>query len=140
MKKFINGIVHIGCIPKLSLKMKLTSLLLIVSLFQMFANDVSSQNKKVTLELDQVTIESVLNEIEQKTNYKFLYENNVFQEDKIVSVSVKNKKLSSVLESIFKDSNVDFIFFFFYINKNKIIIPNYSKQENVIIKEPLKQS
>jgi len=67
--------------------MKLTSLLLIISLFQIHANDVLSQNKKISLDLEDVTIERVLNEIELKTGFKFLYENNVFDSDRIVSIS-----------------------------------------------------
>ena len=95
---------------KISLKMKLTSLLLVVTLFQLHANETLSQNKKISIDMQDITIENVLNEIEQITDYKFLYEKNTFQADKIIKVSVKNEKLSKVLNKLFRDSNVSIIF------------------------------
>ncbi len=110
MKKFINGVFLYDCFPKISLKMKLTSLFFMMFLFHMNANDVLSQNKKVSLSMIEVTVESVLNEIERKTDFKFLYEQSVFQTDKIVSISVKREKLSHILETLFKHSNVSILF------------------------------
>ncbi|GAA3564044.1 SusC/RagA family TonB-linked outer membrane protein [Snuella lapsa] len=122
MKKFIKGIgiPNNKAIPNFNLKMKLTSLLLVLSLFQIYANDSFSQNTKVSLDLDNVTLLNVLNEIEQKTDYKFLYEKNVFYPNKVVSLSVKKRKLSNVLDKLFQDFNVSFV----YLDKQIIIKPN----------------
>ncbi len=139
MKKFINGESLYHCFPKISLKMKLTSLFLMVFLFQMNANDVLSQNRKISLNMEQVTIENVLNKIEKETDYKFLYENNVFDFDRIVSISVKKEKLSSVLEILFKDFNVSIIFLEKQIHIKTGSTTLLPKEEKVIKKSNIQQ-
>ncbi len=120
MKKIIIG-KALQLIPlKISLKMKLTYFLLFVSLLQSYANTYS-QNKKVTLEMEEVTLRSVFDEIEQKTDFKFLYEKGVFQTDKIVSIFAKKEKLSSVLDKLLKNLNVSVE----YIQKQIIIKREY---------------
>jgi len=49
--------------PKFDLKMKLTTFLLIVSLFEIQANTYA-QSTKLTLEFDNVPVEQVFSEIE----------------------------------------------------------------------------
>jgi hypothetical protein len=90
--------------------MKLTSLLLVVTLFQLHANKTLSQNKKISIDMQDVTIENVINEIEIITDFKFLYEKDTFEADKLVKVSAKNEKLSSVLNKLFINSNVSIVF------------------------------
>lgn len=132
MKKFISGLYINNPNYQISLKMKLTSLLLIVTLFQLHANESFSQNEKISLDMEQVTIKSVLNEIELNTDFKFLYEKSVFQIDRIVSLSVKKKKISEVLNSLFKNSNVSIVFIEeqIHIKPNDESIP--SKKEEAI--------
>ncbi|AUP80616.1 SusC/RagA family TonB-linked outer membrane protein [Flavivirga eckloniae] len=121
---------------KISLKMKLTYFLLFVSLLQSYANSYS-QNTKVTLDMREVTLRSVLNEIEHKTDYKFLYEKGIFQTDKIVSISVKRKKLSSILNRLLEPFDVSVE----YLDKQIIIKrkPDPVEVEKAVIKESLQQ-
>lgn len=96
-----------GSFPiKFDLKMKLTTLFLIVSLFQLQANESYGQKTKVTLDLQNVTFEQVLNKIESLTEFKFLYNYEQIDHDKIVSVRVKKELVSSILDKLFKDSNI----------------------------------
>ncbi len=105
MKKIIIGGALLLNPLKISLKMKLTYFFLFISLLQSYANTYS-QNTKVTLDMKEATIRSVFNEIENKTDYKFLYEKGIFQTDKIVSISVKKEKLSSILNKLLSTFNV----------------------------------
>ncbi len=79
-----------------------------------------------------VTLKSVLDEIENKTDYKFLYEKGVFQTGKMVSISAKKEKLSSVLNKLLKTYNVSIR----YLDKQIIIkkrsINNISKATTII--------
>ena len=59
-------------LPNLSLKMKLTTLLLIISLFKIHASTYS-QSKKITLNVENVTIKEVFYEIEDLSDFRFLY-------------------------------------------------------------------
>ncbi len=94
--------------PKIDLKVKLTALFLIVSLFQLKAVESYSQKTKITLHLENVSIEKVLNEIESQTEFKFLYNYNDSNYEKIISIKAKKEEVSSVLERLLKDTNVRF--------------------------------
>jgi len=88
---------------KFSLKMKLAIYLFLISLLQVQANTYS-QNTKITLNLQNVSIENVLNEIELKTEFKFLVATKEVDVNKIVSIHKINEKIGSILESLFKDT------------------------------------
>ncbi|WP_445735975.1 SusC/RagA family TonB-linked outer membrane protein [Mariniflexile sp.] len=128
MKKFITEVSELLYLPKTSLKMKLTYILLFFTLFQLQANNTYSQNVKVTLDCKEMKIEDVLSEIERKTDFKFLYEKDVFQKHKIVSISSSKEKLSSILKTLFKNSDVDF-----KIIDKQIILLKKAKEETAII-------
>ena len=93
---------------KFDLKMKLTTLLLIVSLFQLQATESYAQKTKVTLNLEKVSLENVLNKIESLTEFKFFFNYNEFNYEKIVSVNAKKERISSILKRLFKGSNISF--------------------------------
>lgn len=127
MKKFIVEMNELLRLSNISLKMKLTYILFLITLFQIQANTYS-QNVKVTLDCKGMKIEDVLNEIERKTEFKFLYEKDVFQKNKIVNIVSNKEKLSNVLKTLFKEFNVDFKF----VDK-QIILLNKGNNESSII-------
>lgn len=100
-----------------NLKMKITAILFVFAFVQINAANSFGQNTKVSLKMKEVSIQNILNRIEQKTDYKFLYEKNVFQSNKLVSVNVKNEKLSIVLDKLFEDQNVTLV----YLEKQIVI-------------------
>jgi hypothetical protein len=124
MKKFITGISELLSLSKISLKMKLTYILLFFTLFQIQANNTYSQNVKVTLDCKEMNIEDVLSEIERKTDFKFLYEKDVFQKHKIVSISSNKEKLSNILKRLFKTEGIDFK----VANKQIVLFPKNIKK------------
>tara|TARA_R110002096_G_scaffold80169_1_gene188020 strand:+ start:2534 stop:5845 length:3312 start_codon:yes stop_codon:yes gene_type:complete len=93
---------------KFDLKMKLTTLLLIVSFFNLYANDSYAQKTKITLDMEHVTIESVLNKIESLSDFKFMYNDREVDYKKMVSVTAKRERISSILAKIFSNTNVTF--------------------------------
>ena len=92
---------------KLDLKMKLSIYLFIITLFQVQANTYS-QNTKITLDLENVTIENVLREIESLTEFKILYNDNEVDYKKRVDAKFKKQKISKILESIFSNTPIVF--------------------------------
>lgn len=108
-------------ILKVSLKMRLTYFLLFVSLLQSYANTYS-QNTKLTLDMSRVSLRSVLDEIERKTDLKFLYEKGVLETDKKVSISAKNKPLSMILKKLFVGVSIQYY--------DKQIVINKSRDQN----------
>ncbi|WP_168796422.1 TonB-dependent receptor [Flagellimonas onchidii] len=88
--------------------MKLTLLLLIVSLFQLKANDSYSQSTKLSLEMYGVTVNDVIREIEHLSDFKFLYNRDDLDLGRIVTVTVNRKRVSTILKNIFDGTDVDF--------------------------------
>ena len=107
MKKIISKGLLCPNLFKISLKMKLTTLLLIISLFEIHANSYS-QNTKVSLNLKDATVEQVFQEIESKTEFKFLYKNKEIELNRKVSIAVTKKNINEILGQIFKGTKIEF--------------------------------
>ncbi|PKB16816.1 SusC/RagA family TonB-linked outer membrane protein [Flavobacterium sp. 5] len=110
---------------KIDLKLKLTTLLLLVAIFNSRA-DTYAQKTKVSLELKNTTVEKVIETIEQKTDFKFIYKLNDIDLDRVISIHVKNQNINIVLDYIFKGTSTDFI-----IRDTQIMLkkPNIIKTE-----------
>lgn len=84
-------------------------LVLIVCLFVQLTNSkVLSQTSGITLDLKNASIEEVLNVIESKTVYRFLYNKQLVDVTKKVSIESTNQGISKVLSEIFKDTDISF--------------------------------
>ncbi|MFI8379411.1 TonB-dependent receptor [Leeuwenhoekiella sp. NPDC079379] len=101
---------------KHSLAMKITTLLLFVSLFSLQANSYSQRNK-VTLNLNDASIVQVLAAIEAKTDFKFIYNVKTLSTDKLLSIHVNDEKINVVLDKILASSKTDYV-----IRKNLIVL------------------
>ncbi len=93
---------------KFDLKMKLSILFLIISLFQLQANESYAQKTKISLNLQNVRLEQVLDEIESLSEFKFIYKDSEVDYQKIVSVKARKKHIYSILDEIFSGSNTVF--------------------------------
>ena len=65
-----------------------------------------SQTKKVTLNLRNTNVESVLKEVEQQTGYHFLYNNRLIDVKVSVNISANDEPLTNVLKKIFPKGDV----------------------------------
>jgi len=93
---------------KIDLKMKITTLFLLVAFFQLQANNTYSQKSKISMNLKNASIESVFEEIEKRTDFNILYKNSMLDISKRVSINVEKVKIDSLMEILLKDSNVSF--------------------------------
>lgn len=89
------------------LKLKLTTLLILVAMFNIRGNTYA-QKTKVTLELNNSTIEKVIETIEQKTDFRFIYKLNDIDLDRTISISVKDQSIYVVLDRLFKGTPTEF--------------------------------
>lgn len=114
--------------------MKLTTFFLIVSLFQINAKTYS-QITKITLHLNQVKVEKVLDEIESMTEFKFFVDTKKVNLNRIVTVHENKEQISKILEKIFKNTNVSFELF----NK-QIILKTIGENKKVLLNNNLKKN
>ena len=89
------------------LKLKLTTLLILVAMFNIRGNTYA-QKTKVTLELNNSTIEKVIETIEQKTDFRFIYKLDDIDLDRTISISVKDQPINVVLDKLFKGTPTEF--------------------------------
>tara|TARA_R110002049_G_scaffold28018_5_gene96660 strand:+ start:2027 stop:5557 length:3531 start_codon:yes stop_codon:yes gene_type:complete len=92
---------------KFDLKMKLSFLFLILSLFQTNANTYS-QKTKISLDEQERSIQAIFNKIEKITEFKFFFENEQFRLDKKVTIKVEKKHIDEVLQILFSDTDIDY--------------------------------
>ena len=116
---------------QIDLRMKLTSLLIISTLFQVYASNTFGQETIVTLDVENVTVEKVLNKLESLTKYKFLYKDSDVDYQRRVSVNAKEEYIKNVLLKIFENTTTVFEVF-----EEQIILkqkPNNEQKEIVQI-------
>ncbi len=104
-------------VKKIPIAMRITCLLLCLIVFQLQAEDVYSQKTKISLDMKNTTIEKVLQTIEEKSDYHFLYNNKLVNVDRKVSVRVKDAAISDVLDKLFKSGDVEY-----QVEGNQIIL------------------
>ncbi|WP_166461135.1 TonB-dependent receptor [Flavicella sediminum] len=88
--------------------MKFTALFLIASFFQINANSTYTEDVKITLSLQNVSLERVLNRIETITDYKFVYKDIDIEYKKQVSIKVDKKSLDKVLDKLFTGTQINY--------------------------------
>ena len=93
---------------KLDLKMKLSALFFLTCMFVLQANDAYSQKTKITVDLELVTVEELIDVIEEKTAYRFLYMIDDIDLQRLVSIKAKKEKVTYILNHIFKDTNISY--------------------------------
>lgn len=89
------------------LRMKVTLLLFLVTLFKVQASDYS-QNTKITLDLDNVSVEKVFFEIKKNTEFNVLYRNPDVDLERRVTVKVKNERVEKILDIVFDNTDVTY--------------------------------
>ncbi len=111
MNKFLNlKEVQPLCtlLSKIPLIMRISLVLLFAFAFHINAEQTYSQSAKISLDMKNSSIEKVLQTIEEKSDYYFLYSNRLINVDRTVSVRVKNAAISSVLDRLFAAHDVDY--------------------------------
>lgn len=99
------------------LKMKLSFVFLLSALFSMQANESSAQNPKVTLNKKNVPVSQIIDEIENQSEYHFIYRNQNVDINRNVTIRAKQTPIRKILELVFGNTNTAFII----VEKDKLI-------------------
>jgi TonB-linked SusC/RagA family outer membrane protein len=83
--------------------MRLSTILLLTTLLNVSAS-IYSQNVKLNLKLENVTVKEVLAEIEKNSTYRFLYRNELVNVNQKVDINAKDESIDAVLSKLF-DAN-----------------------------------
>ena len=88
-------------------KLNLLTFFLALSLFQLQANDRSSE-VPLNLHMKNVTVEQVFKKIESLTTYRFLYESGITSLDQKVTLKIENGDITDVLNTVFKNTKLSY--------------------------------
>ena len=107
MEKKLHFFTYVEKLLKTNLKMKLSILLFIFTLLSVQANTYS-QNKKISMKVENQSIEKVLEQIEAKSAYRFFYKTDEINVARKVSLDVTKTPVSKILDIIFKDDPISY--------------------------------
>jgi TonB-linked SusC/RagA family outer membrane protein len=108
-KLIIQGAQKVGASwTKIPIVMRMTFLFLFILVFQMHAEQSYSQSTRLTLQLKNASVEAILQEIEENSDYFFLYNNKLVNVDRKADISAKNETIASILDKLFDKNNVEY--------------------------------
>ncbi len=94
----------------------------------MQANSTYSQ-KKITLDLENVTLARVIDEIEASTDFKFIFNIETVSTDRVISLRIRNAEINKVLNLVFRQSpNIEY-----EIYRDKILLLPINEDERMSV-------
>jgi TonB-linked SusC/RagA family outer membrane protein len=93
---------------KFDLKMKLSALLMFFAVSVLQANTTYSQKTKVSLDLINVPVGQVIEEIESKTDFKFVYKIRDVNLNRRITVKANKKLVTKILNNIFSGTSTSY--------------------------------
>ena len=88
--------------------MRISLALLFAVVLQLSAEDGYAQRTRVAISMNNVSVEQVLNKIEETSDYVFLYNDKTIQKNRIVSVRNNSGKILNILDEVFKGTNITY--------------------------------
>ncbi len=117
--------------------MKLSLFLFFLSIIQVLAIDSYSQQTRLSLKFSKTSLEHVLDEIESKSEFYFLYNQDIVNTKKVVDLDVKEEKIEEVLNTLFVGTNIKYT-----ISDRQIVLTSSDNQSgsNTQSAQPVKIS
>ena len=94
--------------PKICRAMKFTFLLVVLSVSSAFCMTSYSQTANITLQMNNASVEDVLNKIEEESEFRFLYNKKLVNVNRTINVSVNEENIAGVLNKVFENDDVEY--------------------------------
>lgn len=105
-KKWIRDAIYYGAKTKTWKIMRLSAIFLFLFLSQVWAEPGYSQQVKLTLKMENVRVIDVLDEIENNSEFYFLFNHKLVDVERKVDVNVKEKSIDNILADMFIETDV----------------------------------
>ena len=93
-------------VKKMLLYMKLTLVISLVAALQTWATVSYSQTTTLSINLKNASVQTVLQQIEDQSEFYFLYSRSIIDVDRTVDMQLKNAKITEVLNTLFNGADV----------------------------------
>ncbi len=87
--------------------MKTYFFLFFFSLSKLFCSDIYSQN--ITISKQDVSLLTIIKELEHKSNYIFFYNNNLIDTSTKTSINIYEKSIDKILDKLFKNTKIKYL-------------------------------
>ncbi len=95
-------------LKKLIMEFKIAILITVVSVSSVFATETYSQMAKVSLNMENKSLEQVMDEIERQSEFYFIFNQKHIDVNRVVSIDVQNKLIDDILPDLFAGTTVNF--------------------------------
>ncbi|MFO7616593.1 MAG: TonB-dependent receptor [Bacteroidales bacterium] len=90
------------------MELKISLILILVSVSNLLAVPTYSQTARVSLAIENQSLEQVMDEIERQSEFYFIFNQKQIDVNRIVSIQSENKLITSILPDLFKGTNVNY--------------------------------
>lgn len=105
-KKLKNRDRYVPLVTKFSRIMRLLFLMFILGINSLFAVSSYSQLTKISLKVSDTRIEEVLNQIENKSEFYFLFNQKLIDINRKVTINADNENVTDILDEVFAGTDV----------------------------------
>ncbi len=109
MKKSSTKKIIPDSLKKILKIMRLTFITYLVGMVQIFALNSYSQQTKLNLNLKNATLGTVLDEIENQSEFYFMFNQEMVDMNRVVTANFINKSINEVLDALFTGTKVNYI-------------------------------
>jgi len=108
MKKKMNSLCAVFTEHRKTFQiMRVSLFLILISALQVIAGASYSQSTRLSLNMKNSTVKDVLGQIEEQSEFYFLYNNQLINVDRKVNLEVQNEKIEAILSKLFDDGSVN---------------------------------
>ncbi len=115
---------------------KLTVLVSLLFVVSVSAKTTYSQVTKLNLSLTNKTVKEVFEQVEEQSEFVFLYKTNEVDENRLVSVNVENAQINDIMDDVLEGQNLDY----FILDRQVIIREKAEDGRTVVSSDNLPQS
>jgi TonB-linked SusC/RagA family outer membrane protein len=90
-------------------KMRTVALLLLISITQTFALESYAQTQKLSINCQDETIHSILQKIENLSEFNFMFDATVIDINQRKSIVCKNKQITTILDQLLEDTEIVYV-------------------------------
>ncbi|MDX8338683.1 TonB-dependent receptor [Draconibacterium sp. IB214405] len=114
--------------------MRLTAFLILMSVGFALAGKTYSQTKMLSLKMESTSVKEVLAEIENQSEFYFMYSGKLIDVNREVSVDFENSKIDQVLHEVFDGTDVN------YVVKDRFIVLTTDETSNDLLSDQEQRS
>src|SRR5450759_4435780 len=108
-KKFDLWVYSHPTLKKLIMELKIAFFIIVISVSNVFATPTYSQVAKVSLNMENKSLEQVMDEIEHQTEFYFIFNQKQIDVNRVVNIDAENELITDVLPELFTGTNVNYV-------------------------------